>query len=76
MNLARGLFRVWVVGSVIWTGYWLWDWVLICQFTFDPPERCLRPVPWEGLAIIVLLYPVLALLAGRVLIWMVRGFRR
>jgi hypothetical protein len=75
MNWKRGLWRVWMVGSVIWIGYWYWEIWLICRFGVYPPPRCANEIPWTGLAIISLGGPLIALEVGLVAVWIVRGFR-
>jgi hypothetical protein len=78
MNWKRGLFRLGVVSGLFWIGYWLWEVHLICQLGMDQPVKCVREVP--GLEIVFMFIgiflPIVALLAGAVLIWIVRGFRR
>ena len=75
MNWKRGLFRVWLVASVGWIGYWLWQSWMICGFSINPSPRCANEIPWTGLAIISLSGPLIALVLGLVAVWIVRGFK-
>lgn len=76
MNWQRGLFRLWIVGSVIWIGYLLWEWVLVCRFGIVPPSHCQHETPWDGLAILGIGGSLAGLLLVSVLIWIGHGFRR
>lgn len=76
----RGLVRLWVLGSFLWAGYWLYKLQLTCAFWFAPWCEFPVHVDWPnnsmalGLALVLLSGPVLALLLGLGTIWAIKGF--
>lgn len=81
VNWQRGLFRLWLLASFLWAGYWIYRLQLSCAFWFAPWCDSPAHVDWPngsmalGLALILLSGPVLLLAAGLGAIWAVRGFR-
>jgi len=66
MNWTRGLFRLWIVASLVWGG-------LILAIVFAN-----APLPDAGLqraGQIILIPPFAALALGAALMWAIRGFR-
>ena len=76
MNWQRGLFRVWLIGSICWIGYALWDGLLVCRFSIHLPSKCQYETPWSGIVVLGVGVPLLALLIGGALMWVGRGFKR
>lgn len=91
MNIKRGLFRWWIIVSVVWTIFWIWMWwkVLLVPGTklctaadIAGAERC-HPVTTSDRFDIILetiIMPPVALIGlGLVGFWLVRwvgrGFR-
>lgn len=79
-NWRRGLVRLWLLASVVWAGYWLYELQLTCAFWFAPWCEAPARVDWPngsmalGLALVLLSGPVLMLLAGLGTIWAIKGF--
>lgn len=80
-NWKRGLFRLWLLASFLWAGYWLYNLQLSCAFWFAPWCESPAHVDWPngsmalGLALLLLSGPVLMLLLGLGVIWALKGFR-
>jgi hypothetical protein len=68
MDWRRGLFRLWVMASVIW--------VVAVIALFLPAALGEDLHGWFGLAAFVVLPPVLLLMLGRTLGWVLSGFRQ
>jgi hypothetical protein len=79
-NWRRGLVRLWLLASVLWAGYWLYNLQLACAFWFAPWCEAPAHVDWPngsmvlGLAMVLLSGPILMLLLGLGAIWAVKGF--
>jgi hypothetical protein len=81
INWRRGLVRLWLLASIAWGGYWLYNLQLACAFWFAP--WCESPVHVEwpnhsmalGLAMVLLSGPLFMLLVAYGTLWAVRGFR-
>lgn len=80
MNWGRGLFRVWIVGSILWTTFWLWSypWPLhgafVCAFGLTDNPFCAYRSPYDLYPVIAFAGPIIAIagwFAGR---WALRGF--
>jgi hypothetical protein len=76
----HGLYRIWIIGSIIWIGYNLWTYVSVCRFTIaNPrPSQCELSdkygIPWgawQSLASGALI----ALAIGYIVVWVIKGFR-
>lgn len=76
MNWSRFLLQVWLVGSLLWIGYYVWDWFVLCEIAETTPGHCLMPTPWRGLAIVVAGLPLSTLVGGLLMIWVARRLRR
>jgi hypothetical protein len=81
MNWKQGLYRAWMIGSVIWIAYLLWELVLVCRFAYsnNQPPLCQDPhhgdlSTWLTLAILGIGGPLAVLVLGHVLNWIRRGF--
>ena len=78
-NWRRGLVRLWLLASIIWGAYWLYNLQLACAFWFAPWCDAPAHVDWPngnmmlGLAMVLLSGPLLMLLAWLVVSWAVRG---
>lgn len=87
MNWNRGLFRAWLVISVLWLSYsgWLWysacGWgggVLWCPVGGGRPFVAVEyTYPFEAWRMCkeVLTFPLLLLVGGFIALWIARGFR-
>jgi hypothetical protein len=87
-NLNRGLFRLWLVGSILWVMYWVPAYYAHCYkpsfiaCTWDS-ESVYSQYHDEEFVIAVLLWLlgipavafVLGIIASRVRLWIYRGFR-
>ena len=68
MDWRRGLFRLWVAASVIW---------VVAVVTLSLPATLGEDLhDWFGLGAFVVLPPVLLLMLGRTLSWVLSGFRQ
>jgi hypothetical protein len=82
MNVRRGLFRLWIIGSVLWIAGWLWSYpfplgpAFLCLFRITDNPYCEFRGPYTDYAEIALLGPVVALGAGLGLIWITRIQKR
>lgn len=65
MNLRRGLLRAWAVVSILWVGVW----VVPSLFILSPEERL-------GIGVLAFVPPLVVLIAGYVVAWVIAGFRR
>lgn len=80
LDWRRGLVRLWVLASLAWAGYWLYDLQLNCAFWFAPWCEAPARIDWPndsmalGLALILLSGPIGMLLVGLIVIWAIRGF--
>ena len=78
-NWRRGLVRLWLLASLMWAGYWLYNLQLACAFWFAPWCEAPAHVDWPngsmllGLAMVLLSGPLLMLAAWWVIRWAVRG---
>ena len=80
MNWRRGFIRAWAIGSLCWTAYWIWrsdlpsPW---CEVTADNPYLCapLTTYGYFNLAFRVVGVPILVLLLGFGISWVLSGFR-
>lgn len=73
MNWQRGLLRFWVVLSVIWAGFVvLWIWIR------TPAEAWQHYGPRDHafLAGFIIVPPIILLIVGATVAWIVKGFRR
>ena len=82
MNWKRGLYRVWIIGSIIWIGYWVWNIIVDCSFTYARNQPALCQDPRHGnwatllsLAVVCLSGPLVVLAIGHILNWVRKGFR-
>jgi hypothetical protein len=81
MNVRRGFFRLWILGSILWVTGWLWayPWPLhegfMCTFRLTDNPYCQFRDPYSDYPAIALLGPVIALAIWLVGEWIVRGFR-
>jgi hypothetical protein len=76
MNWRRGLFRVWLVGSLCWVGYWVW---LALWLAYLAPPNNIEELNWDFIgmiAAVVATPPVVTLIVGMVIVWMISGFGR
>ena len=64
-RLRRGLFRLWVIATVLWEGWVTWDLVAF--------ERL--DIAWRAVAVFAILLPLAVLAFGRALLWAVAGFQ-
>ena len=78
-NWRRGLVRLWLLASLLWAGYWLYNLQLACAFWFAPWCEAPAHVDWPngsmllGLAMVLLSGPLLMLAAWWVIRWAIRG---
>lgn len=78
-NWRRGLVRLWLLASLMWAGYWLYNLQLACAFWFAPWCEAPAHVDWPngsmllGLAMVLLSGPLLMLAMWWVVRWAVRG---
>jgi hypothetical protein len=87
INLARGLIRIWIVGTILWSSYWVFWYIDHCRFYpqqiacwnssrnyyYDNQEFPLAFLGWTiGAPMMALLIGALALWVGR---WIAKGFR-
>ena len=81
IDWKRGLVRLWLLASVAWGAYWLYNLQLACAFWFAPWCEAQVHVEWPnqsmalGLAMILLSGPLFMLMAGFGTLWAIRGFR-
>jgi hypothetical protein len=81
MNVRRGLFRLWIVGSIVWVGGWLWayPWPIqeefLCMLGLSDNRFCNMRDPYSIYLPIAFLGPVIALAAWFAVGWIVSGFR-
>ena len=72
--------RLWLLASLAWAGYWLYNLQLACAFWFAPWCEAPAHVDWPngnmalGLAMVLLSGPLLLLAMWWVTLWAVRGF--
>jgi hypothetical protein len=79
MNWARGLFRLWLVASVLWIFAWIvLGWSTLGCFLLHPGPWCDYDDSRNliGLAAIGLGTPVFLFFLGWALLWAFRGFHR
>jgi hypothetical protein len=63
-NWRRGLVRLWLLASLMWAGYWLYNLQLACAFWFAPWCEAPAHVDWPngsmllGLAMVLLSGPL------------------
>ena len=78
-NWRRGLFRLWLLASLMWAGYWLYNLQLTCAFWFAPWCEAPAHVDWPngnmllGLAMVLLSGPIFMLVVWWVTRWVIRG---
>lgn len=78
-NWRRGLVRLWLLASVLWAGYWLYNLQLACAFWFAPWCEAPAHVDWPngsmllGLAMVLLSGPILMLVMWWITRWVIRG---
>ena len=89
MNWARGLWRLWVVTTVLWIVFWLWWRDVPCTWGFtyfgakiwcgDPvvaiPPGYWLDMPWNTFPLMFGV-PILVLGLAYVVTWIAVGFRR
>ncbi len=71
-QIRRGLFRVWIIATVLWELWVVRD--LVGEFTHNPPLR-----GWDliwAVGLFAILGPLGVLALGRALLWAAEGFRR
>jgi hypothetical protein len=78
MNWPRGLFRIWLVGSAIWVGYWIVS-ISVHKTTGGDVPALIEsiwhdPESFAVLAALVLGAPLLLLLLFSLGSWILRGF--
>ena len=79
-NWRRGLVRLWLLASLLWAAYWLYNLQLACAFWFAPWCEAPAYIDWPkgsmvlGLAMVLLSGPLLMLAMWWVTRWAVRGF--
>jgi hypothetical protein len=81
MNWTRGLFRFWVLGSVLWVLFvgstidWTdWTTTLGCSSAASGPWCDYRSLRRLDVLITALGYPLAAFASGAALLWAIRGF--
>jgi len=79
MNLRRGLFRAWLVGSVIWIGVSIWRLDFSCFFATYPWCKWWVVSPWLssthlGVLAITFGVPIAAFILGVMVSWVTKGF--
>ncbi len=69
-HVGRGLFRLWIVATVLWEIWLAWD--LIGEFNrgFTGWEFAITAV------LVAILAPLAVLALGRALLWVATGFQR
>jgi hypothetical protein len=65
---TRGLFRLWLVLSAMWVGFWGWP-LLYMMNEWARPER------HDAIIATLLIPPLIVLAIGAALVWAFRGFR-
>ena len=90
LRVARGLFRIWIIVSIVWLVGWLWyvwatckpvtgnELLLYCYTSFF--DDWMGPVPFTFLDYAKLIatgmvVPIVVLAFGSALVWAFRGFR-
>src|SRR5271166_908276 len=82
MNIRRGLFRTWVIGSVVWIGINVWSDDFVCLFRHPAcisEWKVVSPfwaTPEFQFVQRTLGIPVIMFVAGLAINWAMRGFRR
>jgi hypothetical protein len=83
MNLQRGLFRLWLLLSVLWVGFMVWVHEPPCLFgKYSRNPYCAFSSPvnpaseYLSFAAGALGPPIAILLLGYSLLWVLKGFRR
>ena len=83
MNIGRKLTRLWIIGAVCWTGYWIWTFgrqcwranngMLWCPIVSDPDS--IAPTNYLHLLAVVFGPPLWALFVGLLAWWALKGFQ-
>jgi hypothetical protein len=79
--MRTGLFRLWLVGSLLWIGYCAWRSDLTCWWRFETEPWCRDPVTdlfsyYRSIALRMIGAPLLAGLGIIAALWVGAGFRR
>jgi hypothetical protein len=85
MNWRRGFIRAWTIGSLCWIAYWIWRSDLPCLLGAYSAPWCASDNPFADIplmphvyfnwALLILGVPILALLLGFGVSWVLSGFR-
>lgn len=83
MNIERGLFRAWLVGSAGWIAYWVWAKNIACDLGAYSAPWCtafwqrdpLTIEEYAAVAAFIFGIPLATLVAGILVLWIVQGFR-
>lgn len=62
---VNGLFRLWIVASVLWVALWI-----VAIPTSDNPNKLFAEIHW-----LIWVPPMLAFIIGSMLAWVAKGFR-
>jgi hypothetical protein len=80
MSARRAAIRLWVVGSVVWIAFWLWNYATRCIQTqkgilFCPTASgdALLRTDYLHAAYLIFGPPVVSLFAGLLLLWAIRA---
>jgi hypothetical protein len=86
MNWRSGLIKAWTIGSLCWIVYWIWRSDLPCLLGAYSAPWCggdnpfmvipLTPHAYVNWALLIVGVPILALLLGFGIGWVLNGFRR
>src|SRR5262249_13430539 len=86
LRVAGGLFRIWIVASIVWLVGWLWYvWAtcdgnerLYCYTSFFDDWMAPLPLTFLDYAKLIatgMVVPIVVLALGSALVWAFRGFR-
>jgi hypothetical protein len=80
VSARRAAIRLWVVGSVVWIAFWLWNYGAKCIHTSkgalfcpDASGDALLRTDYLHAAGLIFGPPVLCLIAGLLLLWAIRA---
>jgi hypothetical protein len=88
LRVARGLFRIWIIASIVWLVGWLWyvwatciptagNELLLCYTSFFDDWMTAVPLTFLDYASIIatgMVVPIVVLAFGSALVWAFSGF--
>jgi len=75
LNIRQGLFRAWLVASVVLVGFRSWHYAFnTCLLGCKHPEIVIYVPGWGEAIINIVAGPIALIVAGYAVFWIVRGF--